>query len=90
MKKTLRRFLYRYIRYVPVLNRFFNWKYLIYACEMKVKYNHEESAMRAAERMNAKPNTRNLLEHYPCKCCNGWHVGRVDTYRKRKREGRLD
>ncbi len=71
--KWLRRFIYRYIRYVPVIQRFFNWKYLIFACEHKVKYNHAESAIKAAARMNA----------------NGFHVGRVDTYRKKKREGRL-
>lgn len=89
MKKWIRTFIYRYVRYVPVLQRFINWKYLVYACEMKVKYNHEETAMLAAARMNAKPGTRHVLEHYLCKCCDGFHVGRVDTYRKKKREGRL-
>lgn len=90
MIKWIRTFVYRYVRYVPILNRLVNWKFLVYACETKVKYNHAESAMKAAARMNAKPGTRNELEYYPCKFCDGFHVGRVDTYRKRKREGRLD
>lgn len=83
--RRLRTLLYRYIKYVPLLNRLCNWQHLIFACEHKVKYNREESAERAAARMNAKPSTRNVLESYPCKCCDGYHVGRVDTYRKKEK-----
>jgi hypothetical protein len=45
-------------------------------CGAKVNYQSEESAQRAADQMNAKPKTRNLLEPYPCPFCQGWHIGR--------------
>lgn len=46
-------------------------------CGKKVDYRSEESAEKAAARMNAKPTTRNTLEPYPCAFCHGWHVGRA-------------
>lgn len=36
----------------------------------------EESANKAAEKMNKKPTTRNVLEAYSCAFCGHWHVGR--------------
>ncbi len=45
-------------------------------CGKKVAYSSEESAVRAAEEMNAKANTRKPLEGYPCAFCAKWHVGR--------------
>ena len=45
-------------------------------CGKKVKYNTEESANKAAIVMNEKPNTRNILEAYPCTFCKKWHIGR--------------
>ena len=85
----LRRFFYKYVKYLPLLNRWFNWQALVFACEKKITYPRSDSAQRAAEKMNKKPTTRNELEHYLCKFCGQWHVGRIDTYEKKKREGRL-
>jgi hypothetical protein len=45
-------------------------------CGTKIDYDTEDTAVRAAEKMNHKPNTRNTLEAYPCAFCNGWHIGR--------------
>ena len=46
-------------------------------CGTKVDYRSEESAVRAAEAMNAKSETRKVLEAYPCYFCLGWHIGRA-------------
>lgn len=46
-------------------------------CGKKVRYGGEESAGKAADSMNRKPNTRNHLEAYPCAFCGQWHVGRA-------------
>ena len=56
-------------------------------CGRKIDYQTEEKASEAAnsakrtlrERMNSKPNTRNILEAYPCDFCQGWHIGRAMT-----------
>jgi hypothetical protein len=48
-------------------------------CGSKIDYKTEVSADRAAESMNSKPKTRNILEAYPCAFCNGWHIGRAMT-----------
>jgi hypothetical protein len=48
-------------------------------CGDKINYITEATAIQAAERMNKKPNTRNILEGYPCAFCNGWHIGRKMT-----------
>ena len=45
-------------------------------CGTKIRYPTLESAQRAAESMNAKPNTKNTLEPYPCPFCEQWHIGR--------------
>ena len=45
-------------------------------CVKKVAYSSETSAGKAADAMNAKPDTRNVLEAYPCPFCDRWHVGR--------------
>lgn len=45
-------------------------------CGKKVAYGSEESALKAAGQMNAKPGTRKELEGYPCFFCSKWHVGR--------------
>jgi hypothetical protein len=45
-------------------------------CGNKINYTKEEKAVRAAEKMNNKNNTKNTLEAYPCAFCNGWHIGR--------------
>lgn len=44
-------------------------------CGRKVAYS-ENSAMKAAESMNAKSSTRKELEAYPCYWCGQWHIGR--------------
>ena len=46
-------------------------------CCNKTNYKSEEKAIDAAEQMNGKPNTRNILEAYPCAFCQGWHIGRA-------------
>lgn len=46
------------------------------ACGKKVAYGSEISATIAADAMNEKPTTRNVLEAYPCAFCEKWHVGR--------------
>lgn len=46
-------------------------------CGKKVKYSSEERALRAAEEMNNRPTTRNILEPYPCYFCNEWHIGKA-------------
>lgn len=46
-------------------------------CGNKINYKSEGSAVKAADKMNAKPTTKNELEGYPCAFCNGWHVGRI-------------
>jgi hypothetical protein len=46
------------------------------ACGQKVDYKSEDSAVRAADRLNARTGRRNPLEAYPCFWCSGWHVGR--------------
>jgi hypothetical protein len=48
-------------------------------CDRKIDYKAEEKAIEAADRMNSKPNTRNILEAYPCAFCQGWHIGRAMT-----------
>ena len=48
-------------------------------CGRKIDYKTEETASEAADRMNSKPNTRNILEAYPCAFCQGWHIGRAMT-----------
>jgi hypothetical protein len=48
-------------------------------CGQKINYQTEETAIEAATRMNSKPNTRNILEAYPCIFCRGWHIGRAMT-----------
>jgi hypothetical protein len=56
-------------------------------CGCKIDYKTEVTASEAAdsakrtlrERMNSKPNTRNILEAYPCAFCQGWHIGRAMT-----------
>ncbi|WP_310483564.1 hypothetical protein [Chamaesiphon sp. VAR_48_metabat_403] len=48
-------------------------------CGSKIDYQTELTASEAAERMNSKPNTRNILEAYPCAFCQGWHIGRAMT-----------
>lgn len=55
-------------------------------CGTKVDYRSEESAVRAAEAMNAKSTTRKPLEAYPCYWCEGWHIGRAMT----EEETRMD
>jgi hypothetical protein len=48
-------------------------------CNSKNNYVTEDKAVLAAERMNKKPTTRNILEAYPCAFCSGWHIGRKMT-----------
>lgn len=48
-------------------------------CACKIDYKSEETAIEAADRMNSKPNTRNILAAYPCAFCQGWHIGRAMT-----------
>jgi hypothetical protein len=48
-------------------------------CGSKIDYKTEEKAIEAVDRMNSKPNTRNILEAYPCAFCQGWHIGRAMT-----------
>ena len=43
----------------------------------KIDYQTESTASEAANRMNSKPNTRNILEAYSCAFCQGWHIGRA-------------
>jgi hypothetical protein len=45
-------------------------------CGKKINYFTEEKAAQAAEKMNRKESTRNILEAYPCVFCSGWHIGR--------------
>lgn len=45
-------------------------------CGKKIAYPSEESALRAADQMNAKASTRKPLEGYPCAFCEKWHLGR--------------
>lgn len=45
-------------------------------CGKKIGYSSEGSAQVAADAMNQKPGTRNVLEAYPCAFCEKWHVGR--------------
>lgn len=45
-------------------------------CTKKIAYSSEDSATDAANAMNKKPTTRNVLEAYPCAFCKTWHVGR--------------
>lgn len=40
-------------------------------CGKKIDYKSEESATKAASKMNGKPNTRHELEAYPCCFCGG-------------------
>ena len=47
-------------------------------CGKKIRYS-EKSALKAAEKMNKKPTTRNELEAYPCAFCEKWHIGRKMT-----------
>jgi len=48
------------------------------ACEGKINFKSEETAEKAASRLNKKTNRPNfhLLEAYPCPFCEGWHIGR--------------
>ena len=48
-------------------------------CGRKIDYKTEQKAIESATRMNLKPNTRNILEAYPCAFCHGWHIGRAMT-----------
>jgi hypothetical protein len=48
-------------------------------CGCKIDYKTAEKANEAADLMNSKPNTRNILEAYPCAFCQGWHIGRAMT-----------
>lgn len=45
-------------------------------CAKKIAYSSEDSATDAANAMNIKPTTRNVLEAYPCAFCKTWHIGR--------------
>jgi hypothetical protein len=45
-------------------------------CGNKINYTNEEKAIIAADKMNKKTSTRNILEAYPCPFCMGWHIGR--------------
>lgn len=45
-------------------------------CGNKIGYSSEESANKAAIKMNKKQTTRHELEPYPCYFCNKWHIGR--------------
>lgn len=48
------------------------------ACEGKINFKSEETAEKAAARLNKKTDRPNfhLLEAYPCPFCEGWHIGR--------------
>ena len=46
-------------------------------CGQKIRYPAEDSAVRAADAMNAKPTTKKPLEAYPCPFCEQWHIGRA-------------
>jgi hypothetical protein len=48
------------------------------ACEGKINFKSEETADKAAARLNKKTDRPNfhLLEAYPCPFCEGWHIGR--------------
>lgn len=43
----------------------------------------KSSAVRAVVEMNSKKTTRNELEHYECRFCDGWHLGRKNHYKLR-------
>jgi hypothetical protein len=45
-------------------------------CGKKINYSTEQKATQAAEKMNSKESTRNILEAYPCAFCSVWHIGR--------------
>jgi len=50
-------------------------------CGNKIKYGHEETAVKAAEKLTitySKP-----LEAYPCFFCQEWHIGRKMTEEER-------
>lgn len=46
-------------------------------CGQKVAFPTEESATRAAERVNRRPVQHHKVEPYPCAFCQKWHTGRV-------------
>ena len=48
-------------------------------CGKKVDYKSEETAVKVADKLNARGDRRNLLEAYPCYWCSGWHIGRAMT-----------
>jgi hypothetical protein len=50
-------------------------------CGNKIKYGHEETAVKAASKLTityTKP-----LEAYPCFFCQSWHIGRAMTEEER-------
>ena len=49
------------------------------SCTGKVKYGCEETAAKSAVTMNDKGTTRNEMEPYQCRHCDGWHIGRKQT-----------
>lgn len=52
----------------------------------KVKYNTEETAMKAADFLNesfARDKSDKTVEPYPCPFCNLWHIGRTMSERER-------
>ena len=49
----------------------------------KVRYNHLESAQRAAVAMHEK--TGKTYRAYKCAYCKGFHIGKPTQYKKKKR-----
>lgn len=65
-------------------------------CGTKENHGTEGHARKAAESLNRSGRARNVVEHYPCFWCNGWHIGRymgaaelqaaIDTAEKRREQ----
>ncbi len=61
-----------------IVRKFNRWINLTeyYGCRKKIDFKSEERAEQSAQEMNKSGKARNELEHYQCRYCDGWHLGR--------------
>lgn len=50
------------------------------SCVGKIKFPREDSAERSASAMTLKKGNGEILEHYKCDFCDGWHIGHRTSF----------